>query len=229
MFDRPIEVLQRRCRIVAFDLRGMGESDKPAGPYDFGVHADDLGFLLRELGLDDVTLVGWSMGCTVALEYLRRDGHGVGRLVLVNGPIKLTQAPDFPWTMTDEALDRYIEDVAGGWPEEERGFTRAAFHAPNEDTVDWIYHIALQTPLPIVLEAVREQRKLDYRDFLHEIRIPVLALYSRHDPYYPVELATYIAECVPRGESAIFDSGHFVFHEEPERFADTVAAFAERS
>ena len=227
VFDRAIELLQRRCRVIAYDLRGMGESDKPVGPYNFGVHAADLQFLLHEFQLEDVTLVGWSMGCTVSLEYVRRYGDRIARLVLVNGPIKLTQAPDFPWTMTDEVLDRYVHELAASWPEQERQFTREAFHVANEDTVEWIYHIALQTPLPIVLEHVREQRQLDFRDFLPKIRVPVLALYGRHDPYYPVELADYIAERVPRGERSILDSGHFVFHEESERFVELVTDFAE--
>ena len=75
--------------MIAFDNRGMGESDKPAGRYDFGVLAADLGFVLEALGADDVTLVGWSMGCTISLEYLSRGGGRVGRLVLMNGPLKL--------------------------------------------------------------------------------------------------------------------------------------------
>ena len=67
-----------RFRVIAFDTRGMGESDKPAGPYDFDVLADDLGFVLDELGVEDATLVGWSMGCSISLQYLApgRPGRG---------------------------------------------------------------------------------------------------------------------------------------------------------
>ena len=51
-----------------------------------------------------------------------------------------------------------------------------------------------------MLKVVREQIELDFRDFLPRIEIPVLAIYGRHDPYYPVELGEWIAEQCPRGE-----------------------------
>ena len=79
VFDHAILRLAPQHRVVAFDLRGMGESDKPDSRYDCDELAGDLGFVIEELGLDDVTLVGWSMGCTVALKYLENGGAGVGR------------------------------------------------------------------------------------------------------------------------------------------------------
>lgn len=229
IWDHTIAGLVDRFRVAAFDLRGMGESDKPKGSYDFGELAGDLGFVICELGLEEVTLVGWSMGCTVSLEYLRRGGAGVAKLVLVNGPIKLTATPDFPWTLTEEQLEAYLEDVERRWPSQERRFTREAFREPHEDVVDWIYHIALQTPLDVVLRVVRHQAQLDYRDFLPQISVPTLAVYGRYDPYYPVELAAYIAGRVPRGEQVIFErSAHFVMMEEAERFESVLAEFSSR-
>ena len=228
IWDRTIAALEDRFRVVAFDLRGMGESDKPNGRYDFDELSDDLGFLLGALGLDDVTLVGWSMGCSISLEYLRRDGSRVGRLVLVNGPIRLVRTDDFPWTMTQAELDAYVEDVERRWPEAERAFTEAAFHTPVESVVDWIHSIALQTPLDVVLKTVRAQGRLDHRGLLGELRVPVLAVYGRHDPYYPVELAAYIAERAPRGHALVLEqSAHFPFLEaDADRFNAAIAQFA---
>ena len=62
-----IAALEPRHRVVAFDLRGMGESDKPHSRYDFDELADDLEFVSSPSSVcEDVTLVGWSMGCTVS-------------------------------------------------------------------------------------------------------------------------------------------------------------------
>jgi non-heme chloroperoxidase len=228
VWDRTVAALEDRFRVVAFDLRGMGESDKPRGSYDFDELSDDLGFILRELDLDDVTLVGWSMGCTVSLEYLRRNGARVGRLVLVNGPLRLTRTDDFPWTMTEDELNGYIAALESRWPEDEYDFTRATFIQPVPHVVDWIYSIALQTPLEVVLKTVRAQARLDHRAVLERLNIPVLAVYGRHDPYYPVELAHYIAERAPSGHALILEeSAHFPFLEaDTKRFNDAIAAFA---
>lgn len=232
VFDHPIHRLQRDFRVVSYDLRGMGESDKPNCRYDFDEHSGDLAFLLEELGLEDVMLVGWSLGCSVSLRHLERGGGRVGRLVLVNGPIRLARTADdaFPWSMTEDVLDGYFSAIENEWPTQERGFTEESLHRSHPDLVDAIFRITQQTPLDVVLKVVREQVKLDFRAFLTQIDIPVLGLYGRHDPYYPVELAEWIAAQCPRGKHVIFEeSAHYPFIEEKERFVEVLADFARRS
>jgi non-heme chloroperoxidase len=231
-FDHPIQRLSKDFRVVSYDLRGMGESDKPNCRYDFDEHARDLGHVIRHFGLEDVTLVGWSMGCSVSLSYLQHDGHGVGRLVLINGPIRLARTEDdaFPWSMTPETLESYFSAIENDWPTHEREFTvESMMPGAHRDLVEMIFQITQQAPLDVLLKVVREQVKLDFRDFLREIEIPVLALYGRHDPYYPVELAEWIAAQCPRGEYLIFEeSAHYPFIEEKARFAEVIRDFATR-
>lgn len=215
-------------RVVRFDLRGMGESDKPSEPYDFDRHADDLGFVLRELGVTDATLVGWSMGCTVALHYLDRDGHGVGRVVLTNGPLRLTRADDFPHAMPAEQFDGYLAELAAAWPAGERAF-QATSLLPGSDpaVVDWLYQVALQTPLDVALEIVRAQARLDMRDVVARLRVPVLAAYADRDPYYPFSLAEHIAATAPAGRAVVLrESAHCAPIEEPATYAAVLARFA---
>jgi pimeloyl-ACP methyl ester carboxylesterase len=226
LFDRAIARLSERQRVVAFDLRGMGESDKPRCNYDFDELSGDLRFVLRALDLEDVTLVGWSMGCTVSLRYMERGGERVGRLVLMNGPLRLTKAPDFPHAMTEEELDGYLTRLSARWPDGEREFQAATVVDPSPALVDWLQSIAVQTPLDVALRAVRNQARLDMRDALAGVPVPVLAAYSVHDPYYPTSLAHDIAERAPDGRAVIFErSGHCIAHEETERFCAVVEAF----
>src|SRR5690349_15828129 len=62
-WDKAMLALSRQFRVIAYDLRGMGESDKPDSSYDFAEHASDLADVIAALELRDVTVVGWSMGC----------------------------------------------------------------------------------------------------------------------------------------------------------------------
>jgi non-heme chloroperoxidase len=226
LFDRAIARLSERTRVVAFDLRGMGESDKPRSSYDFEELSGDLGFVMQALDLHDVTLVGWSMGCTVSLRHMERGGERVGRLVLMNGPLRLTRAPGFPHAMTAEELDGYLSDLSSGWPAAEREFQAATVLDPSPATVEWLYGIALQTPLDVALRSVRHQAKLDMRDAVAGLRVPVLAVYSTRDPYYPSSLAHDIAERAPDGRAVIFEhSAHCIAHEESERFCAMLEAF----
>lgn len=230
LFDPAIARLGERHRVVAFDLRGMGESDKPRSRYDFDELAGDLGFVLDALDLDDVTLVGWSMGCTVCLQHLRGGGGRVGRLVLVNGPLRLTRAPGFPYGLEQERLDGYVDDLARSWPLNERSFVTESLLEPDPEHVDWLVRIALQTPLDVALRLVREQARLDMREVVETLGVPVLAAYSRHEPWWPPALADWIAEHAPRGERVLFErSAHCTPFEEAERFCVVLEDFAART
>jgi pimeloyl-ACP methyl ester carboxylesterase len=228
VWDRTIAALEDRFHVVAYDLRGMGASDKPDSSYDFDQHAADLHCILEALDLHDVTLVGWSMGCSVSLQHMARGGTRVGRLVLVNGPVRLTRTDDFPWSMTQGELDGYVEAVERSWPEHELTFQREAFHRPLDHVVEWMLAIALQTPLDVVLKTVKAQALLDHRDVVRSLTVPVLAVYGRHDPYYPPELADWIAAAAPQGEALIMEqSAHVPFLEaDAAVFNESLARFA---
>jgi pimeloyl-ACP methyl ester carboxylesterase len=214
-------------RVVAFDLRGMGESDKPRCAYDFDELSDDLGAVIEALGLRDVVLTAWSMGTTVALRYLERGGAGIQRLVIVNGPLRLTQTPDFPHAMTESELSGYMRALRDTWPAGEREFQARTLLDPVPSVVDWLYAIALQTPLEVALRLVENQARLDMRDALMQLDIPVLAAYSTNDPYYPPSLAEYIAERARQGRHVLFErSRHCIPIEEAERFCQVLREFA---
>jgi pimeloyl-ACP methyl ester carboxylesterase len=174
-----------------------------------------------------VVLVGWSMGTTVALRYLERGGDAARGLVIVNGPLRLTQTQGFPHAMTEAELEGYLTDLRDTWPAGERAFQARTVLEPAPELVDWLYAIALQTPLDLALRVVREQAKLDMREALAGLGIPVLALYSKHDPYYPPSLADDIAARASMGRRVIFEqSAHCIPIEEPDRFCEVLSAFA---
>lgn len=230
LWDPVVARLAERYRVVAFDLRGMGESDKPNSRYTFDELAGDLAFVLEELELEDVSLVGWSMGCTVVLEHMRAGAPRVGRLVLVNGPLRLTRTTDFPHALTDAELARYVDDTGRHWPLREREFVAGSLLDAHPEHVDWLVRVALQTPLDVALRLLGEQARVDQRAVVSELAIPVLAAWSRHDPYWPTGVADWIAEHAPRGERVLFDrSAHCTPFEESERFCEVLETFAART
>jgi 3-oxoadipate enol-lactonase len=96
-----------RFRVVAPDLRGHGDSDWP-GSYSFQLIRDDVLGLLDQLGFDKVTLVGHSMGASVAYLAVLREPSRIERLIIEDAP------PPYP-------RDRAIPDRPGGaldfdWP-----------------------------------------------------------------------------------------------------------------
>jgi pimeloyl-ACP methyl ester carboxylesterase len=87
-FGRQMDDLSGACRVIAVDMRGHGESEKPAQGYRIGQLAADLADLIEALDLRDLVALGHSMGSSVIWSYL--EAYGPGRLA---GMIVVDQAP----------------------------------------------------------------------------------------------------------------------------------------
>ena len=81
------DVLTPEYRMIAFDLRGRGESDKPPKGYSLEIHAKDLGALLDHFGLPSAIIMGHSLGANIGLYFAARFPKRVKKLILVDGGI----------------------------------------------------------------------------------------------------------------------------------------------
>jgi len=81
-FDLWADTLAPRYRLIAPDLRGRGDSDKPEGPYGIEVHARDMELLLKALNIDRVVCIGQSLGATIGLQFAANYPGRVLKLVL---------------------------------------------------------------------------------------------------------------------------------------------------
>ncbi len=79
------DVLSPAHRLIAYDLRGRGESDKPDKGYSLAVHGDDLEGLLDHFGLEKAVLIGHSLGAHIAVRFAATRPQRVAKLVLVDG------------------------------------------------------------------------------------------------------------------------------------------------
>jgi pimeloyl-ACP methyl ester carboxylesterase len=214
--------------VIAFDNRGMGESDKPVGDddYDVDVLAGDLAFVLERLAVEDVILLGWSMGCSIALRYLQRVGSRAGKLVFVSGPVSLVATERLPWGFERDALQRYLESVVAAFPRAEPSDGTDVM-PPASLWRTWPDAITLQTPLEAAMRIVAEQAKLDFTDFMCQVEIPTLALYGSQDPFYDPALAHWIAAEVPDGRAVVVEGSAPAVHiDASDRFVEVVTGFA---
>lgn len=230
LFDQVIHRLGKDHRVIAYDQRGMGESSKCLAELPdltFDQLASDLDQVLEQLDARSATVVGWSMGCTTALSLLRTPHPRIDRLMLVNGPIRLTKADGFPWALDEAELAPYVEGMEDSWPADQRAFLQDSLLPQNAAIAPLLEFVAWQTPLPCALALVRAQARVDHRSTIKNLRIPVLAAYSSRDPYWPWELAEWIAAEAPQGRSFQFtNSGHCAPLEEPAEFCRVLRAFA---
>ncbi len=81
------DILSPDYRVIAYDLRGRGNSDKPEKGYNLQVHCQDLGRLLDHFGLRKAIVMGHSLGAAIALAFAARSPQRVAKLILVDGGI----------------------------------------------------------------------------------------------------------------------------------------------
>jgi non-heme chloroperoxidase len=127
LFVHQVAGLRDRYRVIVYDQRGHGDSAKPSHGYRMARLAKDLDDLLETLGLDDVTLLGWSLGCAVAWNYYDMFGpKRLGRLILVDATVFLCKTP----AMTKQD----IADTGAAWDAAEAvGVVEALRH--DQETV----------------------------------------------------------------------------------------------
>jgi non-heme chloroperoxidase len=209
-----IEALRDTFRVVAVDRRHHGRSDRPAHGQRMSRHAADVRDVLDALELDDVLLVGSSMGANVALAYV--DAFGCDRLrglVLVDQTPKMVNEDDWTlgyygltWDNADAWVRAFPQDVQAFHTVPDPELLAATLDGPD-------FSIRDTRPL------LRDHTYADWRDVLPRITVPVTAMAGRHSPVWPCESSQWMAEAAPHGELLVFErSGHVPMLEEPAAF-----------
>lgn len=182
-------------RVVAYDRRGFGRSDKPASDYGYDTLADDLARVLDESDLQDVTLVGFSMGGGEVARYIARYGesrlHSVVFAAAV--PPYLMQTADNPeGPLTPEAAQQMKQGLEQGRDAFFDQFTRNFFSAGGVLKVTEAQRsdaIALchQSAQHAALACMDSFGGTDFREDLKKVTVPTLVIHGDADGIVPVE------------------------------------------
>jgi lipase len=131
------ECLAGRSPLLAFDLRGRGDSDKPDGPYGLAQHAKDVAVAMQSFGLGPSIIVGHSMGAFIATALADQFPELVAGLILIDGGYLLDMPKGVePEQVLDAVLAQRITQLQETYPSREvyREFWRSR---PNFPPADW--------------------------------------------------------------------------------------------
>jgi non-heme chloroperoxidase len=223
--------LRHHYRLVAMDLRGHGASDKPATGYDDSqLWADDVEAVIRELGLEQPVLCGWSYGPLVILDYIRHYGEAhIGGLHFVDGLTKLGSPAAFT-VLTPELLalvPGFFSTDADGSVASLRGLLGLCF-ARQPSASELYTMLGFNVSVPVFVRQALFGRTIDNDDLLPAIRKPVLITHGALDAVVRLDVVEQVRQLVPHAAVEIVpNAGHAPFHDEVATFNRRLSAFAD--
>lgn len=215
-------------RMVTYDLRGHGGSEKPLDPayYQDGSRwAGDIAALIAALRLTQPVLVGWSYGGRIIGDYLRAHGSAdIGGVVFVDA---ITANDRGFYGSCNRMMKQMTDPDPAVAIDATRAFLRRCVHAPLDADVFEILLAANMMVPPQVRAAMA--RPADYDDLLAGLDRPTLVVHGREDQVIALAMAERIAALVPAAQTAILaDTGHAPFLERPDTFNALLADFVAR-
>ncbi len=203
-------------RVVTYDRRGFGRSDKPSGGFDYDTLAEDLSNVLDELDLNDVTLVGFSMGGGEIARYVSK--HGESRLHSV---VLAAAVPPY-LKKTDDNPDGPLDDETAAQIEGGLRADRTAFFdgfMTNFFSADGVLKVtesqrqeairqAHQSDQDAALGCMNAWATTDFRQDLTKVTVPTLVIHGDSDATVPLEgsgARTHVA--IPHSQLVVVPEG----------------------
>ena len=212
----------KRNRVIAIDLPGHGQSDKPQVNYSMDYFARAVDAVMRHAKVKRAVLVGHSMGTPVARQFYRKYPEKTLAIVIVDGSLR---------PFGDKAfMDRLIEGFRGPNYRDAVGQMLTAIGGPNlsADATQRIRNSSLNTPQHVIVSAMEGMADPSIWSE-DKINVPVLAIMAKN-PFYPPNVEESFRSIAPKMEFHMWDGvGHFIMMERPREFNEAVLAFLDRN
>jgi pimeloyl-ACP methyl ester carboxylesterase len=199
-FAPQVKHFTQRHRVVAVDLRGHGESDKPQGEYPIAAYADDIAYLIEHLSLGQVVAVGHSMGGLAVLQLAAAYPDGVTAIVMVD-PAPFVSSPD-----RRSGTEAMLAAIEAGNQEPRRQLIANRFFLPTSDRklVDDVMEVMMAAPSHVAVGAMRGIQDFDAPAAALKCKVPSLHL-AATPPLNPPHLmsewlptTSISSRCLPR-------------------------------
>lgn len=227
-----LEELSRDHRLVLYDERGCGLSDRQVEEFSVAAWVQDLEAVVAAVGLDRFALLGLSQGASISVAYAAKHPERVAHLVLIGGYARGRLRRQPTREQIDEA-ETMLNAMRIGWGRENPAF-RQLFSTQlmpegSADQMRWLNELARLSSTPET--AARMERAfydIEVSDMAVEVAAPALVLHARHDGAVPFEEGRLLGTLIPDARFVPLESrNHILVSHEPawRVFLDEVRAF----
>lgn len=213
---------EKRTRVIAIDLPGHGQSDKPQIAYTMDLFARAVDAVMSDAGVKRAVLVGHSMGTPVARQFYRKYPQKTLGIVIVDGALR-------PFA-DRKAMEGFIASFRSPNYKEAGAGMFAQMAGPNlsAELKERIQTSFLNTPQHVIVSAM-EGMADDAIWGQDKINVPTLAIMAK-SPFYPPDIEQRYRTIAPALEFQTWDGvGHFLMMEKPKQFNEAVIAFLDKN
>lgn len=217
------------CRLIRFDKRGTGMSDRVGSLPTLETRMDDLRAVMDAVGSERAAIIGVSEGASMAILFAATYPDRAWALVLEGAFARTLWAPDYPWGIREEEFERELSEEMQGWGSREHSLEMARELAPSASPEEWepLAKMIRQGASP---GAARDlelmSRQIDVRHALPAIRIPTLVLNRTEEDPFQIASAQHLAENIAHASQIQLPGpDHALFVGDPEGLADQIGAF----
>lgn len=236
MWDYQLaELPAHDIRVVAYDRRGFGKSSQPWDGYGYDTLADDLKAVLDTLDLQNVTLVGFSMGGGEVARYMgRHGGKRVAKVAFVSSVTPyLLKTDDNPDGVDKSVFDEIIAGLNTDRADFLKSFSKKFYGVGliskpvSQAHMDGDFNRAYVASQKATVETAKAFAETDFRDDLAQIQVPALVIHGDEDQTVPIEASgERTANALPNAQFIVYEgSAHGVFMLEKDRLTADLIAF----
>jgi len=215
------------ARLIVFDKRGQGLSDRPAAPPTLEESMDDLKVVLETAGCKRPAVFGISEGGPMSMLFAATYPERVSSLVLYGTYARMVTSADFSLGIPEDALDRWGEMIRREWG----GPVGLRYWAPSalgdSETERWWARLLRQGTSPAGAIALMDlYRDMDVRGILTSIDVPALVLHHEGDRIVSARQGRFLAERIPEARLVeLPGTDHLAWTEDQDALLDEVEEF----
>jgi pimeloyl-ACP methyl ester carboxylesterase len=213
-FTPFLERLSSFSRLMRFDKRGTGMSDRISGAPTLEMRMDDVRAVMDAVGSRRAAFYGVSEGAAMSLLFAATYPERTAALILRSAFPRRMWAPDYPWGRTEEEYEREVErDLRTFGPRPQAREALRALGSFSDAEVESFLQMLRFGSSPGALEALhRMNKEIDVRQVLPSVRVPTLILHGSEDAIVPLDVARYVASRIPTARVVeIPGVGHLAF------------------